>query len=376
MHLCCVTAASAQTIPQWQPNTSYAIGALVMCKGVEYQCIQVHTSEVGWEPPNTPALWQPVSGGGGGTCSSAPSVPTGLAASSTTSSGTSLSWSAVSPPANCSITNYGIYQNGNSIWTTTGTSFAVTGLSASTTYAFAVAASDAAGMSGQSSSVQVTTSSGSGGGGGGGGSGCAPAWSSSQVYTGGMTASVNGINYVANWWTEGQNPATNNGPAGSGQPWTSQGSCAACSALPSAPTNLNASGTGSTSTTLSWTASSAPDCTITGYTIFENGNAAGSSTGTTFVVNGLSPQTTYTFTVAAVDSAGTSSESTAIQVTTASGGEGCGSTGNMYAPYMDISLGVGETVATMASQAGLKAITLAFLVDGGCVATWGGLAAT
>jgi len=30
-------------------------------------------------------------------------------------------------------------------------------------------------------------------------------------------------------------------------------------------------------------------------------------------------------------------------------------------------------VATMASQAGLKAITLAFLVDGGCVATWGGL---
>jgi chitinase len=301
-------------------------------------------------------------------------VPTGLAASSTTSSGTNLTWSAVSPPANCSITNYAIYQNGNSIGTTTGTSFAVTGLSASTTYVFAVAASDAAGMSGQSSSVQVTTSSGSGGGGGGGGSGCAPAWSSSQVYTGGMTASENGINYVANWWTEGQNPATDNGPAGSGQPWTSQGSCAACSALPSTPTNLNASGTGSTSTTLSWTASSAPNCTITGYTIFENGNAAGSSTGTTFVVNGLSPQTTYTFTVAAVDSAGTSSESTAIQVTTASGGGGGGgSAGNMFAPYMDISLGEGETVATMASQAGLKAITLAFLVDGGCVATWGGL---
>lgn len=37
------------------------------------------------------------------------------------------------------------------------------------------------------------------------------------------------------------------------------------------------------------------DWTITGYTIFETGNAAGSSTGTTFVVNGLSPQTTYTF---------------------------------------------------------------------------------
>jgi len=366
----CITAASAQSIPEWQPNTAYAVGALVMYNGVEYQCLQAHTSEVGWEPPNTPALWQPVSGTG--TCSAAPAVPTGLAASSTTSSGTSLSWPPVSPPANCSITNYAIYQNGNSIGTTTGTSFSVTGLSASTTYVFTIAASDAAGMSGQSSGLQVTTSSGSGGGGGGGGSGCAPAFSSSQVYTAGMTASENGINYVANWWTEGQDPATNNGPSGSGQPWTSQGSCAACSAIPGAPTNLNASGTGSTSTTLSWTASSAPDCTITGYTIFENGNAVGSSTGTTFVVNGLSAQTTYTFTVAAVDSAGTSAESAAIQVTTGSGGGGGGG-GDMFAPYMDISLGVGETVASMASQAGLKSITLAFLVDGGCVANWGGL---
>ena len=29
---------------------------------VEYKCIQAHTSQVGWEPPNVPALWQPVSG--------------------------------------------------------------------------------------------------------------------------------------------------------------------------------------------------------------------------------------------------------------------------------------------------------------------------
>ena len=54
---------------------------------------------------------------------------------------------------------------------------------------------------------------------------CAAAWSSSQVYTGGNTASENGINYVANWWTQGNDPATNNGGSGSGQPWTSQGAC-------------------------------------------------------------------------------------------------------------------------------------------------------
>lgn len=54
---------------------------------------------------------------------------------------------------------------------------------------------------------------------------CAAAWSASQVYTGGNTASENGTNYIANWWTQGNDPATNNGGSGSGQPWTSQGSC-------------------------------------------------------------------------------------------------------------------------------------------------------
>ena len=54
---------------------------------------------------------------------------------------------------------------------------------------------------------------------------CAAAWSASAVYTGGNTASENGTNYKANWWTQGNDPATNNGGAGSGQPWTSQGAC-------------------------------------------------------------------------------------------------------------------------------------------------------
>ena len=54
---------------------------------------------------------------------------------------------------------------------------------------------------------------------------CAAAWSSSTVYTAGNQASENGINYTANWWTQGNNPATNNGGSGSGQPWTSNGAC-------------------------------------------------------------------------------------------------------------------------------------------------------
>ena len=54
---------------------------------------------------------------------------------------------------------------------------------------------------------------------------CAAAWSAGAVYTAGNQASENGINYTANWWTQGNDPATNNGGSGSGQPWTSNGAC-------------------------------------------------------------------------------------------------------------------------------------------------------
>src|SRR5437016_3780948 len=47
----------------WQPNTSYAVGTLVTFNGQEFKCLQAHTSQVGWEPPNVPALWQPVNAG-------------------------------------------------------------------------------------------------------------------------------------------------------------------------------------------------------------------------------------------------------------------------------------------------------------------------
>jgi hypothetical protein len=36
---------------------SYAVGNLVTYGGATYRCIQAHTSQVGWEPPNTASLW-------------------------------------------------------------------------------------------------------------------------------------------------------------------------------------------------------------------------------------------------------------------------------------------------------------------------------
>jgi hypothetical protein len=100
-------------------------------------------------------------GGGGGTCAAAPSAPTGLAApaSSITSFGATLNWTAATVGANCSVTSYTIYQNGTSIGTASSTTFNVTGLTPSTTYSFTVAATDSAGTSAQSSPVSVTTAS-------------------------------------------------------------------------------------------------------------------------------------------------------------------------------------------------------------------------
>ena len=294
---------------------------------------------------------------------------------------------------------------------------------------------------------------------------CAPAWSATQVYTAGHQASLNGVNYRANWWTQGQSPATNNGGPGSGQPWTIIGNCGGggCTQIPTVPSGLSASGVTSSTVNLSWNASSAgPGCTIQ-YRIFRNGTEVNSVSATSVTVSGLAASTTYNFSVAAIDEAGTSAQSGQISVTTQPGGtatvqlyQHCNfggwqanfnGTGNVslgqiqaagginddassirvaagfkvtvfadnnqtgaavtytagdhacfvgqgfndvlssmrietdsgpppgsarFVPYMDISLGVGSQVAAHAAAAGLPGITLAFLVDGGCQAVWGG----
>lgn len=43
---------------EWQPDTDYATGAECTYEGSAYTCLQGHTSQVGWEPPNTPSLWK------------------------------------------------------------------------------------------------------------------------------------------------------------------------------------------------------------------------------------------------------------------------------------------------------------------------------
>jgi chitodextrinase len=219
--------------------------------------------------------------------------------------------------------------------------------------------------------------SGSGGGGGGGGS-CAPTWNSTTAYTGGMTASLNGVNYQANFWTQGQNPSTNNGGPGSGAPWTSIGTCSACTTVPSVPTGLQASGTTSNSTNLSWTASTvAVNCTLTGYTVFRNGVAVGTTSSPGMTVTGLSPLTTYSFRVAATDAAGSSLQGAAINVTTLNGPPPPPPGAKVFAPYVDMGLTADWQLLTIQQQSGIKVFTLGFVVgNGGCTPTWGGVGAT
>jgi len=219
---------------------------------------------------------------------------------------------------------------------------------------------------------------GSGGGGGGGGGSCATPWDATSVYTAGMTASLNGVNYQANFWTQGQNPSTNNGGPGSGAPWTIIGNCSACTTVPSVPTGLQASGTTSNSTNLSWTASTvAVNCVLTGYTIFKNGVAAATSSSPNVTITGLSPLTTYTFKVAANDAAGSSAQSASINVTTLNGPPPPPPSAKVFAPYIDMGLTADWQLTTIQQQSGIQVFTLGFVVgNGGCTPTWGGVGAT
>lgn len=45
----------------WDTGIEYAVQDVVAypdVNGPQYECLQAHTSQVGWEPPNAPALWK------------------------------------------------------------------------------------------------------------------------------------------------------------------------------------------------------------------------------------------------------------------------------------------------------------------------------
>ncbi len=213
----------------------------------------------------------------GGTCSADPSAPAGLTATASSSSAIGLTWSAVTPPANCTISSYSVYRSTTSGFTpsssnlvasgVTGTTYSNTGLAASTTYYYVVEAVDAEGSSAASNQASAETSA------------------------------------------------------------------ASCSAVPSAPAGLTATASSSSAIGLSWTAVTPPaNCTISSYSVYGSttsgftpgsGNLIASGlTSTSYSDTGLSASTTYYFVVEAVDADGTSAASAQQSATTQAASSG------------------------------------------------------
>ncbi|HTF10522.1 MAG TPA: glycoside hydrolase family 9 protein [Asanoa sp.] len=189
----------------------------------------------------------------------APTAPGRPTASAVTATGATLSWAASTD--NVGVTGYDVYREAGAtdvlVGSPTATTFAVTGLTASTSYAFYVVAKDAAGnRSAASAPVSVTTT---------------------------------------------DPPAPD-------------------AVAPTAPGQPTASTITTGAVTLSWAAST-DNVGVTGYRVYRENGATdllvGSPTGTTLAVTGLTAATAYTFYVVAVDAAGnTSPASASVTVTT------------------------------------------------------------
>ena len=59
-----LTDEQAETVttlfPKWKAGVDYALGNRVQDDSKLYKCVQAHTSQEGWEPHSTPALWTKV----------------------------------------------------------------------------------------------------------------------------------------------------------------------------------------------------------------------------------------------------------------------------------------------------------------------------
>ena len=279
----------------------------------------------------------------------APSAVTDLASSNTTSSTTSLSWTAATD--NIGVTNYEVFQDGVSIGNSgTATNFNVTGLAPETSYDFTVFAEDAAGnVSAVSNTETVVTS-------------VAPdteapsaitdlassnttttatdlAWSAStdnvgvtnyEVFQDGLSIANTGTTTTFN--VTGLTPSTSynftvfaEDAAGNVSAVSNTETVITQSVpdteAPSAVTNLVSSNTTSTGTSLSWSAAT-DNVGVTNYEVFQDGvSIANTGTTTSWNVSGLTPSTSYDFTVFAEDAAGNvSAVSNTESITTSAGG--------------------------------------------------------
>ncbi|MFD9431592.1 chitinase [Streptomyces sp. NPDC060002] len=159
-----VTGTGTTDVSTWTPDSaSWKQLSTTFTTGASTTSVSVYTH--GWYGQaayyaDDVSVYGPDGGGGGDPAPTVPGAPAGLAVSGTTSSSVSLSWNAVS-----GATGYSVYRGGTKVTAVTGTAATVTGLAASTSYAFQVTATNAAGESVKSTAVTGTTTTGGTGGG-------------------------------------------------------------------------------------------------------------------------------------------------------------------------------------------------------------------
>jgi chitodextrinase len=200
-------------------------------------------------------------------------------------------------------------------------------------------------------------------------------WSAASIYTTGMTAIEDGVTYRANWWTQGNDPAHNSG--GPGQPWTVVGAVDPSHDVPTMPTGLAVVATTSNGTILSWNASTVPGSgVVTGYAIYENGHQIATTTSTHYTVANLAADTTYTFSVAALDADGASAQTNPISVHTTAipnSDPDDGSYAREFSPYIDMAMAVDADLSAIAAASGIENFTLAFVLSSSDSIGWQGV---
>lgn len=267
-----------------------------------------------------------------------PTSPTNVSVASTTATTVNLTWTASTDDVG--VTGYQILRNGTQVGTSTSTSYQDTGLTPATNYSYTVKAYDAAGnVSPVSNTANATTSADT-----------TPPTAPTNLSVASTTSTTVNLTWTAStdnigvtgyqvlrngtqvgtststsYQDTGLTPATNYSytvkaydAAGNVSPAsnTANATTAGDTTPPTAPTNLSVASTTSTTVSLTWTAST-DNVGVTGYQIFRNGTQVGTSTSTSFQDTGLTPSTTYTYTVKAFDAAGNvSAASNSVQVTT------------------------------------------------------------
>lgn len=177
----------------------------------------------------------------------APTVPVGLTAPTRNMTSLTISWTTATD--NVAVTGYRVFRNDVSIGTPTTTTFTDSGLNPNTTYAYKVAAFDAAGNQSAASTVLNATT-----------------------------------------LADTQAPS-----------------------VPGKPTSPSQT---MTSVNLSWTAAT-DNVAVTGYRVYRNGTQVAIQSTPSYSDTGLTVNTSYSYTVSAVDAAGnTSAQSAATAVST------------------------------------------------------------